>query len=133
MLILQTGVPGSGKTSSIIALLMQDESYTHYTDSEGVKRESPLFTNGIPDLKIEHNELTDEQIKEQPFQDFLPYGSLVVIDEAQRLFPTRSAATKVPPYIEALATHRHHGLDIVFISPRKSALTLGLEHRYRLG
>ena len=122
MLILQTGVPGSGKTSSIIALLMQDESYTHYTDSEGVKRERPLFTNGIPDLKIEHNELTDEQIKEQPFQDFLPYGSLVVIDEAQRLFPTRSAAAKVPPYIEALATHRHHGLDIVFITQHPSFL-----------
>ena len=122
MLILQTGVPGSGKTSSIIALLMQDESYTHYTDSEGVKRERPLFTNGIPDLKIEHNELTDEQIKEQPFQDFLPYGSLVVIDEAQRLFPTRSAAAKVPPYIEALVTHRHHGLDIVFITQHPSFL-----------
>ena len=101
---------------------MQDESYKHYTDSEGVKRERPLFTNGIPDLKIEHNELTDEQIKEQPFQDFLPYGSLVVIDEAQRLFPTRSAATKVPPYIEALATHRHHGLDIVFITQHPSFL-----------
>lgn len=122
MLILQTGVPGSGKTSSIIALLMQDESYTHYTDSEGVKRERPLFTNGIPELKIEHNELTDEQIKEQPFQDFLPYGSLVVIDEAQRLFPTRSAGNKVPPYIEALATHRHHGLDIVFITQHPSFL-----------
>ena len=122
MLILQTGVPGSGKTASIISLLMQDESYTHYTDSEGVKRERPLFINGVLELKIKHNELTDEQIKEQPFQNFLPYGSLVVIDEAQRLFPTRSAAAKVPPYIEALATHRHHGLDIVFITQHPSFL-----------
>ena len=101
---------------------MQDESYTHYKDFQGVKRKRPLFTNGIPDLKIEHNELTDEQIKEQPFQDFLPYGSLVVIDEAQRLFPTRSAAAKVPPYIEALARHRHNGLDIVFITQHPSFL-----------
>ncbi|MFC2415994.1 zonular occludens toxin domain-containing protein [Neisseria elongata] len=62
-------------------------------------------------------------MKEQPFQDFLPYyGSLVVIDEAQRPFPIRSAAAKVPPYIEAFATHRPLGLDIVFITQHPSFL-----------
>ena len=103
MIILQTGVPGSGKTSSVVNMLMTDESYTHFTDKDGVKKKRPLFVNGIPELKIEHEELTDEQIKEKPFQDFLPYGSLVIIDEAQRLMGTRSAASKVPPFIEALA------------------------------
>lgn len=120
MIILQTGVPGSGKTSSIVNMLMTDESYTHFTDKDGVKKKRPLFVNGIPELKIEHEELSDEQIKSQPFQDFLPYGSLVIIDEAQRLMGTRSAASKVPPFIEALATHRHHGLDIVFITQHPS-------------
>lgn len=122
MIILQTGVPGSGKTSSIVNMLMTDESYTHFTDKDGVKKKRPLFVNGIPELKIEHEELSDEQIKSQPFQDFLPYGSLVIIDEAQRLMGTRSAASKVPPFIEALATHRHHGLDIVFITQHPSFL-----------
>lgn len=122
MIILQTGVPGAGKTSSIVNMLMNDESYTHFTDKDGVKKKRPLFVNGIPELKIEHEELTDEQIKAQPFQDFLPYGSLVIIDEAQRLMGTRSAATKVPQYIEALATHRHHGLDIVLITQHPSFL-----------
>lgn len=122
MIILQTGVPGSGKTSSVVALLMNDESYTHYTDKDGVKKKRPLFVNGIPEFKIEHQELADEQIKEQPLQNFLPYGSLVVIDEAQRLMGTRSAASKVPEFIEALATHRHHGLDIILITQHPSFL-----------
>ncbi|HHK5988458.1 zonular occludens toxin family protein [Neisseria sp. P0009.S008] len=122
MIILQTGVPGSGKTSSIVNMLMTDESYTHFTDKDGVKKKRPLFVNGIPELKIEHEELSDEQIKSQPFQDFLPYGSLVIIDEAQRLMGTRSAASKVPPFIEALALHRHYGLDIVLITQHPSFL-----------
>lgn len=122
MIILQTGVPGSGKTSSVVNMLMTDESYTHFTDKDGVKKKRPFFVNGIPELKIEHEELSDEQIKSQPFQDFLPYGSLVIIDEAQRLMGTRSAASKVPPFIEALATHRHHGLDIVLITQHPSFL-----------
>ena len=122
MIILQTGVPGAGKTSSVVNTLMNDESYTHFTDKDGVKKKRPLFVNGIPELKIEHEELSDDQIREKPFQDFLPYGSLVIIDEAQRLMGTRSAATKVPQYIEALAMHRHHGLDIVLITQHPSFL-----------
>ena len=122
MIILQTGVPGAGKTSSVVNMLMNDESYTHFTDKDGVKKKRPLFVNGIPELKIEHEELSDDQIREKPFQDFLPYGSLVIIDEAQRLMGTRSAATKVPQYIEALAMHRHHGLDIVLITQHPSFL-----------
>lgn len=122
MIILQTGVPGSGKTASVVNMLMTDESYTHFTDKDGVKKKRPLFVNGIPELKVEHEELTDEQIKEKPFQDFLPYGSLVIIDEVQRLMGTRSAASKVPPFIEALALHRHHGLDIVLITQHPTYL-----------
>lgn len=122
MIILQTGVPGAGKTSSVVAMLMTDESYTHFKDKDGVKKKRPLFVNGIPEFKLEHQELTDEQIQEKPFQDFLPYGSLVVIDEAQRLMGTRSPAKAVPEFIEALATHRHHGLDIILITQHPSFL-----------
>jgi len=64
MIILQTGVPGSGKTASIVNILMTDETYTHFTDKDGVKKKRPLFVNGINELQIEHQELTDEQMKE---------------------------------------------------------------------
>ncbi|UOO76747.1 zonular occludens toxin domain-containing protein [Neisseria sp. Dent CA1/247] len=122
MIILQTGVPGSGKTASVVNMLMSDESYTHFTDKDGQKKKRPLFVNGIPELQIEHEELSDQQIKEQGLQDFLPYGSLVIIDEAQRLMGMRSAAVKVPEHIEKLALHRHHGLDIVLITQHPSFL-----------
>ncbi|UOP04474.1 zonular occludens toxin family protein [Conchiformibius kuhniae] len=122
MIILQTGVPGSGKTASVVAMLMNDESYTYFTDKDGVRKKRPLFVSGIDELLLEHTPLNDEQIFEQPLQDFLPYGSLVVIDEVQRLMGTRSAASKVPHYIEALATHRHHGLDIILITQHPSFL-----------
>lgn len=122
MIILQTGVPGSGKTANIVNLLLNDKSYTHFEDKDGVVKRRPLFVNGFNDLKIEHQELDDEQIKSQAFQDFLPYGSLIVIDEVQRLMGTRSAASKVPDFIQALATHRHHGLDIILITQHPSFL-----------
>ncbi len=122
MIILQTGVPGSGKTASVVNLLMTDETYTHFTDKDGIKKQRPLFVNGINELQVPHQLLDDEQIRSQPLQDFLPYGSLVIIDEAQRLMGTRSAASKVPEFIEALAMHRHHGLDIVLITQHPSFL-----------
>lgn len=122
MIILITGVPGSGKTSSLVHMLMTDKTLTEYTDNDGQTKPRIIYVNGIDELKINHQLLTDEQIKEKPFQDYLPYASLVVIDEAQRLFSTRSASTKIPPYIEALALHRHHGLDIVLLTQHPSFL-----------
>lgn len=122
MIILQTGVPGSGKTAAVVDILMNDKSYTHFKDKDGVEKERPLFVNGVNELKLPHNELSDDEIKERPFQEFLPYGSLVVIDEAQRLMGNRPAASKVPAFIEALATHRHHGLDIVLITQHPTFL-----------
>ena len=122
MIILQTGVPGAGKTASIVYILLNDESYTHFIDKDGQKKQRPLFVNGIPELQVEHQELTDDQIKESGLQDFLPYGSLVIIDEAQRLMGTRPPSAKVPEYIEKFALHRHHGLDIVLITQHPSFL-----------
>lgn len=122
MIILITGVPGSGKTSSLVNMLMTDQTLTHYQDNDGETKSRIIYVNGIEELKLEHQPLTDEQIKEKPFQDYLPYASLIVIDEAQRLFPPRSSAAKIPPYIESLATHRHHGLDIILITQHPSFL-----------
>lgn len=42
MIILQTGVPGSGKTSSVVNMLITDESYTHFTDKDGVKKKTSI-------------------------------------------------------------------------------------------
>lgn len=52
MIILQTGVPGSGKTSSVVALLMNDESYTHYTDKDGVEKNVPCSLTAFLNSKL---------------------------------------------------------------------------------
>lgn len=122
MIILITGVPGSGKTSSLVSMLMSDKSLTEYKDKDEQIKSRPIFINGISELQLDHQPLFDEQITQQPFQDWLPYGSLVVIDEAQRLFGTRPASVKVPEYIQALALHRHHGLDIILLTQHPSFL-----------
>lgn len=44
-----------------------------------------------------------------------PKGSLVIIDEAQFVFPTRGRG-EPPDWVSRLATHRHLGIDIVLIT-----------------
>ena len=70
MIILQTGVPGAGKTSSVVNMLMNDESYTHFTDKDGVKKKRPLFVNGIPELKIEQRNFQTTKSGKSRFRIF---------------------------------------------------------------
>lgn len=109
---LVTGQPGSGKTAKTVDML-RDE----------VAQGRVVFVLGIPGLTLPHvpmppvSEWTvSEPIPEDPtvIQAHLafPDGCLIVIDEAQKIFRPRSAASAVPPYVAALETHRHKGIDI---------------------
>lgn len=46
----------------------------------------------------------------------LPYGSVIIIDEAQEFFPPRSTGSKVPEYISKMNVHRHSGFDLHLIT-----------------
>lgn len=110
MITLYTGTPGSGKTlravSDLVALRKTEE---------GSRR--PIFTNinGL-DRKLACTPLDDPKKWHE-----LPAGSLIVIDEAQTDFPSRGAASAVPPHVQPFATHRHRGLD-VWVITQKPAL-----------
>lgn len=115
MITLITGAPGNGKTCYVVSQLWK----------EGKDR--PLFCWGIDGLKIDHQQLPEldewtvaKPLKEDPsvieHEFALPAGSLVCIDEAQKVFRARSAASKVPPYVQAFERHRHHGLDFYLLS-----------------
>lgn len=119
MITLITGIPGMGKTSLLIQMLMEIEK----------QAERPLFVMGIPDLRLEHNvappvedwtELRtspeDENLKLAYFT--FPPNSILVVDEAQRVFRPRASASKVPDYVAALETHRHTGLDIILLTQK---------------
>lgn len=116
MIELRTGVPGSGKTLSMVVTLSR--LFKRWESSPEEAR--PVFVLGIPDLAFPVSEvpLKSVQIHKAgspslvPDWDAMPDGSLVLIDEAQGVFPPRSTASVAPVHVLWLNTHRHHGFDI---------------------
>ena len=111
MITLITGVPGSGKT------LMAVSDLAKKVDKEWAGRK--IFVHGIPDLTIPTEPIPDGH----SIQDMYVWlkwpennGSIVVIDEAQNIFPPRSAGSKTPEIVEWLHVHRHSGVDIILIT-----------------
>lgn len=102
MIYLITGLPGNGKTL-----------YTIWHVRERQKKENrPVFYNGIPELQIA--EWTE--FKEPEKWSDLPDGSIIVIDEAQRVFRPRPGRGDPPAHVALLETHRHKGFDIYIIT-----------------
>jgi zona occludens toxin len=116
MIELNTGVPGSGKTLSMVERLSKLQAKWTLVGSDA----RPVFVLGIPDLLLPHSlvPLKSVQIHKAgapslvPDWDAMPDGSLVIIDEAQGCFPPRSSASAAPAHVAWLNTHRHHGFDI---------------------
>lgn len=105
MLYLFTGVPGSGKTLNVVSMLAKRPDL----------KNRPLFIDGIPDLKIPHEQIPEgESIQTWP--KWAPTGAIIVVDECQRIFRPRPSGSKVPDYVSELETHRHRGLDFFFIT-----------------
>jgi zona occludens toxin len=104
MIILVTGTPGSGKSLYTVSELLAKQF-----------KDRPLYINGIPDLLLEHEPLTDEDV-ENWYDGRVPVNSVIVIDEVQRIWRPRSASVKPPEHITKLETHRHQGIDFVIIT-----------------
>ena len=100
MITLITGAPGTGKTNALVSLLAE------------LGKDRTVYVHGIPDLKIEHQELTDPST----WPDTVPDGSAVVIDEVQTVWRPRGPGQKVPEHVAKLETHRHRGLDFYIIT-----------------
>lgn len=97
---LITGNPGAGKT--LYALQV--------TKARSEKEHRQVFYSGIADLKLPWTEIDPQKWFE------VPSNSIVVIDECQRIFRLRTIGAKVPDYVSELETHRHKGIDLVFIT-----------------
>lgn len=96
-----TGLPGAGKT--LITLCRVKEM--------AEKDNRPVYYNGIPDLKLPWIQLDNPEDWHK-----LPAGSIVVIDEAQRVFRPRANGSQVPEHVAKLETHRHLGIDLFLIT-----------------
>lgn len=117
MITLITATPGGGKTAYVVGELMLK------AQAEG----RPIFSMGIPELKIEHSPVppidqwTERRQSDEDASVSLPYflfpeNALVVLDEAQRVFRPRANGSQVPDAVQAMETHRHTGIDIVLIT-----------------
>jgi zona occludens toxin len=100
MITLITGAPGAGKTAALVSLL------------SGMAPGRVIYCDGIPDLTVAH------QVLDNPndWMASVPDGSAIVIDEVQRIWRPAGSGAKVPAAIEALETHRHHGLDFFLVT-----------------
>ena len=47
---------------------------------------------------------------------------VLIIDEAHRIYPVRSATAKNPPYVESLAKLRHHGVTLILLTQHPSTI-----------
>lgn len=100
MITLITGAPGAGKSAALVSML------------EELGKGRTVYTNGIPGLLLDHIELEDAT----KWPTDVPDGSVVVIDEVQRIWRPRGPGKKVPDDVALLETHRHRGLDFYIIS-----------------
>lgn len=107
MITLFTGMPGAGKTASMLDLLMQVMGdrpiYVHYDPSAKKRPDQVVLAESlrIPHEKINANDWTTQ----------LPDGAILLIDEVQDVWRPRGPGAKVPDAIAALETHRHAGID----------------------
>jgi zona occludens toxin len=109
---LTTGTPGAGK--SVLTL--------HQVEMRRRKENREVYYSGIADLLLPWKLFGKELDSTRPHMTDpsewhqLPAGSIIVIDEAQRLFRKRSIGSIVPEYVTALETHRHRGLDLYLVT-----------------
>lgn len=101
---LLTGLPGNAKTLRAISFVKA------LSEKEG----RPVFYSGIPELTLGWTEI-------DPLEWFkCPPKSIVVIDECQRVFRNRSLGSSPGKHVTELETHRHLGIDLVFITQHPS-------------
>lgn len=115
---LITGKPRIGKTAFAVELLMFDDFY------KGRK----IFSN-INGLLIDHHKPPEGHSWED-MHEWLKWkeniGSVVIYDEVQYLFPTRSSGSKMPENVAFLNIHGHYGIDMILITQSAKLLDVNL-------
>lgn len=135
MLYLRTGLPGSGKTLNTIREIELEHGplkppgfFRSLLIKLGLSKpfvqRSPrtVYYYGIPDLDT--TKLTANWVEFQTPDKWYeqPDGSVIVIDEAQRIFGAQDGRKARPEHVARFETHRHQGLDIHLITQHPSLL-----------
>lgn len=105
---VHTGLPGAGKTLFTISMIHQVAKV----------EKVPVYYCGIPECKVPGwIELEDATRWPE-----LPPKSILIIDEAQRIFRPRHVGSTVPQYVAELETIRHKGIRLVLITQHPKLL-----------
>lgn len=129
MLYLRTGLPGAGKTLNAIREIdlehqpdPNDKSKRLYKDHDDPDLPPrTIYYYGIPDLKVDRLKSNWVEFDYPERWYDLPDGSVIVIDEAQRIFGNDGTRAR-PERVTRFETHRHQGLDIHLITQHPSLL-----------
>jgi zona occludens toxin len=106
MITLLTGLPGNGKTLFALWLIKKQ--------SETEQRE--VYYHNINELTLPWTVFDPHKWMD------LPYGAIIVIDEAQDVFSKKPNGSLLPDYYQELAKHRHKGFDIYLITQHPTLL-----------
>ncbi|MFB0826507.1 zonular occludens toxin domain-containing protein [Chromobacterium violaceum] len=106
MITLLTATPGSGKTLFIL----------QHLDELGKKENRQVYYHNIPLTEEGKKHLGWIELPDPHKWYELPPQAIIVMDEAQYVFPVRRAGNTPPPHVDKFATHRHLGLDIYLIT-----------------
>jgi zona occludens toxin len=114
-----TGLPGAGKTALCVQKLLMPMAAKGWKESaitaegEAVEVTRKVYTN-INGLLLEHEKIDASHLN--TWHEWAEPGSLIVFDEVQKPWPLTATGSKKPPYIEALETHRHKGVDFIVLT-----------------
>jgi len=106
MFTIVTGMPGASKTLNVISRLRSVTDRPVYY--HGIR----LTDKGKHELGWFELDATQAEL----WHEHLPDDAILIIDEAQKIFPKRPNGAPIPPGLSALETHRHRGWDVYFIT-----------------
>ena len=126
MIILLTGNMGTGKTSKVIQMIMDNEdklAEMPVYDTDGktildwIKR--PIYTShidGIDEVKLGVCAVTHEHMRSDTLENLFPLGSLIIVDECHYVYPVRPSSRATPDYIAKLTELRHQGHTLIIMT-----------------
>lgn len=110
---LNTGLPGNAKTLFTLREVIDRASRENRT----------VYYSGIKGLLIDDPRLKGtEWIEFDPltWHETVPSGAIILIDEAQKIFRSRSLGSVPPKHVTELEEHRHKGLDFYLVTQHPS-------------
>lgn len=119
MLFLRTGIPGAGKTLNAIKDIDQEFGRNKKNKDNPLRT---IYYYNIPEL--DNTKLTaDWQEFNTPEEWYnLPIGSIIVMDEAQTVFPNDGKKDR-PLKITEFEVHRHNGFDVHLITQHPTLIS----------